>query len=92
MLWGIISLTAYATVFMNEKTVISYFAAGGYMAVLAIMVTALVFSLVHGTFAHYVVEIIGLEANCVAAKNLPQRSVHARLDNCEAAKAPAAAL
>ncbi|MCL6634404.1 MAG: hypothetical protein K6T29_01375 [Peptococcaceae bacterium] len=59
--WGIISLSAYLVVFMNQKTVTDYFSRGGYFAAL-VLATAFLFSFVHGTFASYLVEAMGFRA------------------------------
>jgi|GEM_PF-993380 len=90
--WGTVSLAVYAALFMNEKTVISYFATGGYPATLAVIVTAFVFSLVHGTFAHYVVELAGLQPNCAVVEMRPRRYVHTGLDDCDVPRARVANL
>jgi len=58
LLWGIVSLTLYLLVFINQETVMDYFSRGGYFAI-AVIATALIFSLVHGTFSNYLVEVMG---------------------------------
>lgn len=61
ILWGIVSLGAYLLVFLNQEAVTHYFTQGGFMAA-AVVITALGFSVIHGTFASCVLEIIGIEA------------------------------
>ncbi|MCL6634534.1 MAG: hypothetical protein K6T29_02040 [Peptococcaceae bacterium] len=59
--WGLISLTAYLILFINQKTVTDVFSRGGHYAVLVIG-TAFVFSFVHGAFSNYLVEVMGFKA------------------------------
>jgi uncharacterized membrane protein (DUF485 family) len=59
--WGVISLVMYGLVFSNQAAVTRFFTRGGVMAV-AVVVTALVFSIIHGTFANYVLDVCGIEA------------------------------
>lgn len=59
VIWGIISLVAYLLVFTNQAAVIDYTTRGGLFAVLVIA-TALVFSFIHGAFANYLLEAIGI--------------------------------
>jgi len=59
--WGIISLAAYLLVFLNQQTVTHYFTQGGFYAVL-VVITALMFSFIHGAFANYVLEALGIRA------------------------------
>ncbi|WP_051275853.1 hypothetical protein [Desulfovirgula thermocuniculi] len=59
VIWGIISLAAYLLVFLNQGAVINYFAQGG-VASLALIATAIAFSLIHGTFANYFLESLGI--------------------------------
>jgi uncharacterized membrane protein (DUF485 family) len=61
IIWGIISIAAYAVLFLNEKTVTDYFSRGGYFAALVIA-TAFIFSIVHGSFSNYLVEAMGFKA------------------------------
>lgn len=61
ILWGGVSLAAYLLVFLNQETVTQYFTQGGFVAA-AVVITALGFSVIHGTFASYVLEVIGIEA------------------------------
>ncbi|MGQ9823764.1 MAG: hypothetical protein ACUVSK_01995 [Desulfotomaculales bacterium] len=59
--WGVISLAAYLLIFLNEQAVTSYFARGGFSAIVVI-VTALSFSFIHGAFANYLLEVAGIRA------------------------------
>jgi len=61
ILWGIISLTAYLFIFLNQQTVTHYFTQGGFFA-LVVLATALVFSMIHGAFANYLLEALGIRA------------------------------
>lgn len=58
ILWGIVSLALYLLVFINQETVTDYYTRGGYFAI-AVIATALIFSLVHGTFSSFLVEVMG---------------------------------
>lgn len=60
LIWGVISTLMYVLVFTNQQTVTYYFTKGGIFAV-AIITTALLFSVVHGTFANYLIEAIGFK-------------------------------
>ena len=60
-LWGIISLVMYLALFLNQGIVTKYFTRGGSFT-LAIVATALVFALVHGTFAGHVLENLNYKA------------------------------
>ena len=57
--WGVISLAMYLAVFLNEEIVTQYFTEGGVFSIV-IVVTALAFSFVHGSFANYILELIGI--------------------------------
>jgi len=61
VLFGAISLSAYLLVFFNEATITDHFSRGGVYS-LAVITTAIAFSLIHGTFANYVLELIGIRA------------------------------
>lgn len=61
ILWGIVSLVAYLLVFLNQQTVTYYFTQGGFYA-LVVIITALVFSFIHGAFANYLLEAVGIRA------------------------------
>ena len=61
ILWGIISLAAYFLIFANQQTVTHYFTQGGFFA-LVVVVTALAFSVIHGAFASYLLEALGIRA------------------------------
>ncbi len=58
--WGIISLSIYLAVFLNQDTVTRYFTKGGVFA-LVIIVTALAVSLIHGSFANYTIDLSGIK-------------------------------
>lgn len=58
---GVATAALYAAVFLNSGTVMKYFTLGGWYAALPI-VTVFVFSFVHGTFSHYVWEVLGIHA------------------------------
>lgn len=60
ILWGITSMALYLAVFTNQQAVTDYFTRGGVYAV-PVIVTALVFSFVHGAFAHFFIEVIGFK-------------------------------
>lgn len=60
VLWGIISAVMYFLVFANQKAITDAFSQGGIFA-LAIILTALAFSVVHGAFANYFIEVIGFK-------------------------------
>lgn len=60
VIWGVISLTMYLLVFLNQDTVTEYFTKGGAYAIV-VVITALAFALIHGSFANYLLEVIGLQ-------------------------------
>lgn len=60
ILWGIVSLALYVFLFSNSEIVMDYFTRGGIFAI-AVITTALIFSFVHGSFANYLVEIMGFK-------------------------------
>lgn len=60
LLWGVVSVTIYVLVFLNQDTVTRYFTEGGIFA-LVVVVTALAFSLIHGSFASYILELLGIQ-------------------------------
>lgn len=57
--WGIVTLVAYLLVFAHQETVTNYLTRGGVFAILVI-VTALLFSFIHGAFANYFLELVGI--------------------------------
>ena len=57
--WGVISVSMYVAVFLNQDTVTRYFTKEGVFAI-AVVVTALAFSLIHGSFANYVLDLTGI--------------------------------
>jgi len=60
IVWGLVSMALYAILFFNQQTVTDYFIRGGAFS-LAVIVTALIFSFVHGAFANYLIEAIGFK-------------------------------
>jgi len=60
LIFGAISISAYLLLFMNEEWVMNNFSKGNWYAVYPI-VTAFLFSLVHGVFASYFINALGLE-------------------------------
>jgi hypothetical protein len=60
-LWGILSILMYSAVLLFQESITKYFTRGGFFA-LAIVATALVFALVHGTFAGHILEELNYKA------------------------------
>lgn len=60
VIWGILSIFMYLAIFLNAQTVTDYFTRGGIFAV-PVIVTALLFSFIHGAFANYFIEAIGFK-------------------------------
>ncbi|SFG01638.1 hypothetical protein SAMN05660649_00483 [Desulfotomaculum arcticum] len=60
IVWGVVSMALYVIVFLNQQAVTDYFTRGGVFS-LAVIVTALVFSFVHGAFANYFIEAVGFK-------------------------------
>jgi hypothetical protein len=60
-IWGVVSIIMYLAIFLNQASITKYFTQGGFFA-LAIVVTALSFALVHGTFAGHVLENLNYKA------------------------------
>jgi hypothetical protein len=60
-LWGMVSILMYAAMLLFQESVTKFFTRGGFFA-LAIVATALVFALVHGTFAGHVLEDLNYKA------------------------------
>jgi hypothetical protein len=58
---GIISLALYATLLLKQDLVNSIFAKGGLYALLPI-ITAFVFSYIHGSFTGHFWTVLGIEA------------------------------
>ena len=54
-IWGLLSLSMYLAIFLNQGVITDYFTRGGFFS-LAIVGTALFFALVHGTFTGYILE------------------------------------
>lgn len=61
VLWGVFSFVLYFILFSNQQMVTDYFTRGGAFAV-AVLVIALAFSVVYGTFANYFLESLGMRA------------------------------
>ncbi len=61
ILFGVLSVSLYAAVFVKANVVLSYCARGAWFAALPIA-TVFVFSFVHGAFANYFWSAIGIEA------------------------------
>jgi hypothetical protein len=61
LMLGALSVASYAFLFTHVDQVMEYFVKGGPYAVLPIL-TALFFSIVHGSFASTVLSILGLQA------------------------------
>lgn len=64
MLFGTMSAAAYLFLFSNETLVTQTFTLGGWHAAFPVM-TAFLFSFVHGAFASNLLSVIGLEAKKV---------------------------
>ncbi|MGB9802799.1 MAG: hypothetical protein ACPLRU_07790 [Desulfofundulus sp.] len=60
LIFGIISLAAYCLVLFNEQAVIRYFSSGGVLPAAVTLLTAVAFSLIHGSFANYLLEMLGI--------------------------------
>ena len=61
VLFGAISLTGYIVLFNNEKLITTEFTMGGWHAAYPVL-TALLFSFIHGAFASNLLSVLGLEA------------------------------
>ena len=61
ILFGALSITLYAAVFSHGSVVANFFAKGKWYAALPIA-TVFIFSLVHGSFAHNIWTLLGIEA------------------------------
>jgi hypothetical protein len=61
VLFGVVSISAYLLLFLNEETITEHFSRGG-VYTLAVVGTAVAFSLIHGTFANYILELVGIRA------------------------------
>ena len=61
ILLGIVSLALYAVLLMKQEVVIEYFGRGGLYAFFPIL-TAFVFSFVHGSFTGKFWTVLGIEA------------------------------
>jgi uncharacterized membrane protein (DUF485 family) len=58
---GIVSIAGYITLFTNQEIITNNFTRGGVYAALPIA-AAFIFSFVHGSFASYVLSVLGIEA------------------------------
>ena len=61
LLFGAVSLTGYILLLRNEKLITSEFTMGGWHAAYPVL-TALLFSFIHGAFASNLLSVLGLEA------------------------------
>lgn len=61
VIFGAISLTGYLVIFNNERLVTTEFTMGGWHAAYPVL-TALLFSFIHGAFASNLLSVLGLEA------------------------------
>lgn len=61
LIFGVLSIGLYAVVFVNQGVITDLFTKGKYYAVLPI-ITAFIFSYIHGSFANYFLGAIGLVA------------------------------
>ena len=59
LFWGAVSGGMYALVFLNQDAVTQHFTRGGVFA-LVVVITALAFSLIHGSFANYLLDLSGI--------------------------------
>lgn len=60
IIWGILSIAVYAALFLKVDLIMERFSQGGIYAG-AVLVTALLFSVVHGAFSNYMIESCGLK-------------------------------
>ena len=58
-LWGAVSVAIYVALFLNQDAATHHFTKGGVYA-LAIIVTALAFSTIHGSFASHMIDLSGI--------------------------------
>jgi hypothetical protein len=61
VIFGVISLTGYIVLFSNERLITTEFTMGGWHAAYPVL-TALLFSFIHGAFASNLLSVLGLEA------------------------------
>ena len=61
VLFGAVSLTAYIILFKNEKLITTEYTMGGWHAAYPVL-TAFLFSFIHGAFASNLLSVLGLEA------------------------------
>lgn len=61
VIFGVISLSAYAALLMNMELVTEKYTIGGWYTILPVG-TAFFFSFIHGAFASNVLSLLGLEA------------------------------
>jgi hypothetical protein len=59
LFWGAVSVGMYLLVFLNQDAVTQHFTKGGIFA-LVVVLTALAFSLIHGSFANYLLDLSGI--------------------------------
>ena len=70
LIFGALSVSLYAAVFVNQAAILTMFTKGGLYALLPVG-AVFVFSYVHGTFASNVWTALGIEAS----KNIPAKTV-----------------
>lgn len=58
---GVLSIALYAALLFKQDIIIEYFGRGGFYALLPI-VTALIFSYIHGSFTSHFWTVMGIEA------------------------------
>ncbi len=61
LLFGTLSLAVYILLFSNQARITTLFTAGGWHAACPVL-TAFLFSFIHGSFASNLLSVIGLEA------------------------------
>ena len=61
LFWGMVSVAIYAALLSNQDLINNTFGKGGFYAVLPI-VTAFLFSIVHGSFTGHFWTVMGVEA------------------------------
>ena len=61
LFWGVVSVAIYAALLVNQDQITSMFGKGGLYAILPI-VTAFLFSFVHGSFTGHFWTVMGVEA------------------------------
>lgn len=78
LVFGAFSITLYTAVFTYSDTIMTYFTKGGLYAVLPV-VTALLFSYIHGSFASNIWTVLGITASIKTEKR-PEQAVRIERD------------